>query len=148
MIGSAARSTLRYPLRCTSSTAVQSSSLPSAKPLGRLIPATLTTASREPNSSTSSANSASTAVASVTDVFDARARPPAATMRSAVVGSALASRRADPSSVTPGSTVTTNAPLRATSSAIAAPIPAAPPVTTTTRVVSGTAPPLVARIGR
>ena len=34
MIGSAARSTLRYPLRCTSSTARQSSSTPEAKPRG------------------------------------------------------------------------------------------------------------------
>ena len=58
-------------MRCTSSTAVQSSSLPRANPLGRLMPATFTTASSEPNSSTSSANSARTAASSVTDVFDA-----------------------------------------------------------------------------
>ena len=49
------------------------------------MPATLITASRPPNSSTNPANNASIAAASVTDVFDARAAPPAATMRSAVV---------------------------------------------------------------
>ena len=72
MIGSAPRRTLRYPSRWTLSTPAQSSSVPEANPVGRLMPATLTTASSEPNSSTSSANSAPTAAASVTDVLDAR----------------------------------------------------------------------------
>ena len=49
------------------------------------MPATLITASSPPNSSTSPVKSASMAAASVTDAFDARAAPPAATMRSAVV---------------------------------------------------------------
>ena len=49
------------------------------------MPATLITASSPPNSSTSPVKSASIAAASVTDAFDARAAPPAATMRSAVV---------------------------------------------------------------
>ena len=52
------------------------------------MPATLTTASSAPNSSTSSANRARTASASVTEMFDARACPPAATIRCAVVSSA------------------------------------------------------------
>ena len=52
------------------------------------MPATFTTASSAPNSSTSSANSARTASSSVTEMFDARACPPASTMRSAVVRSA------------------------------------------------------------
>ena len=71
------------------------------------------------------------AAASVTDAFDARAAPPADTMRSAVV-SVGAWSWARPSTVTPGSTVTTYAPVRPTASAMAAPIPAPPPVTTTT----------------
>ena len=132
MIGSALRRTLRYPSRWTLSTPAQSSSVPEANPVGRLMPATLTTASSAPNSSTRSANSARTEASSVTDVADARAVPPAATIRSAVVSSGD-SIRLDPSSETTGSMVTTNAPVRPTASAIAAPIPAAPPVTTTTR---------------
>ena len=98
---------------------------------GRLMPATLITASSPPNSSTSPVKSASIAAASVTDVFEARAAPPAATMRSAVV-SVGAWSCARPSTVTPGSTVTTYAPVRPTASAMAAPMPAPPPVTTTT----------------
>src|SRR4029079_15594711 len=45
MIGSALRRTLRYPSRWTLSTPAQSSSVPEANPVGRLMPATLTTAS-------------------------------------------------------------------------------------------------------
>ncbi len=84
MIGNAARSTVRYPSRCTLSTARQSSSTPVAKPVGRLMPATFTTASSAPNSSTSPAKRSSTASASVTEMFDARACPPASTIRCAV----------------------------------------------------------------
>ena len=51
------------------------------------MPATLTTASRPPCSSTSSWNRSRTASPSVTDTDEARAEPPAATMRSAVVSS-------------------------------------------------------------
>jgi len=53
--------------------------------------ATFTTASKPPNSSTSPVKSSSMAAASVTDVFEARADPPAATMRSAVVSVGAAS---------------------------------------------------------
>src|SRR6478752_6290865 len=95
------------------------------------MPATFTTASSRPCSATRSSNSARTPSASVTESADARAVPPAATIRSAVVGSSVASRSA-PSSVTSGSTVTTTWPVRPSSSAIAAPMPPPPPVTTAT----------------
>ncbi len=93
MSGSATRNTVRYPFRWTSRTPVQSASVPEAKPVGRLMPATLTTASSAPNSSTSPVNSARTASSSVTDVLDARAAPPAAMIRSAVVCSRAARLR-------------------------------------------------------
>ena len=95
------------------------------------MPATLTTASSPPCSSTSSWNRPRTASPSVTDTDEARAEPPAATMRPAVVSSGSGSC-SEPSRVTRGSTVTTNQPPRPSSSAMAAPIPPPPPVTTAT----------------
>ena len=56
---------------------------------GRVMPATLTTASSRPSSSTRSSNSSRTASPSVTETDDARADPPAATMRPAVVSSGV-----------------------------------------------------------
>ena len=72
---------------------------------------------------------------SVTETDVARADPPAATMRPAVVSSGGGSGSL-PSSVTSGSIVTTKAPWRPSSSAMAAPIPPPPPVTATTRCPS------------
>ena len=71
------------------STPSQSSSLPGAKLVGRLIPATFTTASSPPNSPTRSSNRLRTASRSVTDTDEARADPPAATIRPAVVSSGV-----------------------------------------------------------
>ena len=53
------------------------------------MPATLTTASRPPRSAASSAKRVRRASPSVTEADEARAEPPAATMRPAVVSSVL-----------------------------------------------------------
>ena len=127
----AARATLKDPLRWTSMTASQSSSVILWKMASRRIPALLTTPSRPPKSRSAWATRRSADAKSATESKLATASPPASRISPAT---SRAGARSPPSpfSVPPRSFTTTLAPCRAARSETSRPIPRPAPVTRTT----------------
>src|SRR4051812_41770959 len=126
-----ARLMLNEPLRWTSSTSFQSAVLILWKMTSRRIPALLIRISTRPKASSAALTIASAFFASTIDNVEAMASPPAFLISSTVSCAGPASAPA-PCRLAPISQTTTRAPSCASPSAIARPIPRAPPVTIAT----------------
>src|SRR5579875_3743116 len=129
----ACRIVAKCPLRCTATTASNSSSLVLAIILSRTMPALFTQTSSPPNVSTAVWISSAACFQSATLDPLATASPPSAVISSTTLCAALPPLAGEPSRPTPMSLTTTRAPSAAKASACARPIPPPAPVTMTTR---------------
>ena len=117
----AARVTIAVPMTLTSRLRCQSSGVASM-PLSTKVAALLTRMSSRPNVISAAVASEAASAGSEMSAWTNTALPPAATMRSRTSAPPLSSM----------SPMTTEAPCSANSSAVAAPMPSAPPVTRAT----------------
>ena len=111
------------PRRFTAMTVSQSSSVSRNSRLSRVTPALLTSTVGSPSSATTRSTAADTDSASATSAATPIARPPSATMLSAVAFAVASSR----------STTATAKPSAASRREMPAPMPRAPPVTIAVR---------------
>src|SRR6185369_16353631 len=129
----ACRIVAKWPLRCTATTASNSSSLVLANIRSRTMPALFTRTSSPPYVSTAAWIRPSACCQSATFAPLVTASPPAAVISSTTPCAALPPPAGDPSRPTPMSLTTTRAPSAANASACARPMPPPAPVTMTTR---------------